>query len=396
MNKILSNEDNLEIEKTDVDVPIVSIVVPALNEELTIGEFVDWCKEGLRNAGVKNGQILIVDSSIDRTPEIAEEHGAEVLRVQKRGLGRAYIDAIPHIKGKYVIMGDADLTYDFRKLDLFLEKFQQGFDYVMGSRYKGYIEPNSMPKLHQYFGTPITTSILNLIYGTHYSDIHCGMRGITLEALKRMDLQSQSWEYASEMVLKASKMKLSIVEVPVYFYKDRKGRLSQHKRIGWYSSWVAGWINLKAMFIFAPDFFLLKPGIISLILGLILTLSLVGGPYFIGPIGLNLHWMLLGITLSTMGYSAIQFATISRLYYQFDTTFNKKVCKIFSYNRGMLYSFLLFITGLILNIVLFIIWLNKGLRLSNFYYPGILGLLLMILGFQTFTFTLFVEMLRNK
>src|SRR5437762_1510254 len=117
----------------------ISIVVPALNEEITVGEFVDWCKEGLRHAGV-TGQILIVDSSSDNTPNIALEHGGEVLRTPKRGLGRAYIDAIPYIRGKWIVMGDADLTYDFRELTPFVQAFQNGAEFVMGSRIRGSIE----------------------------------------------------------------------------------------------------------------------------------------------------------------------------------------------------------------------------------------------------------------
>ena len=154
----------------------LSIVIPALNEEVTIGEFIAWCREGLERAGVC-GQILIVDSSTDRTPEIALVGGAEVLRVPKRGLGRAYIDAIPFIRGEWIVMGDADLTYDFRELAPFVEKFREGFEFVMGSRFRGSIEEGAMPALHRYFGTPLTTWILNLIYGSSFSDIHCGMRG---------------------------------------------------------------------------------------------------------------------------------------------------------------------------------------------------------------------------
>src|SRR5436190_9588562 len=130
----------------------LSIVIPAMNEAVTIGEFVDWCREGLAKAGVP-GQILIVDSSTDRTPEIAVEHGAEVLQVPKRGLGRAYIDAIPFIRGKWIVMGDADLTYDFRDLRPWIERFQAGDEFIMGSRFKGSIETGAMPKLHRYFGT---------------------------------------------------------------------------------------------------------------------------------------------------------------------------------------------------------------------------------------------------
>ena len=375
------------------DTPILSIVVPALNEELTIGQFVDWCKEGLEKAGVKNSQVLIVDSSTDHTPEIAEQHGAEVLRVPKRGLGRAYIDAIPYIRGKYVIMGDADLTYDFREIQLFIEKLNQGYEFVMGSRYKGYIEPGAMPALHRYFGTPLTTLILNIMFGTKYSDIHCGMRAITLDALKRINLRSQSWEYASEMVLKASRCKLKISEVPIKFYKDREGRISNLKRSGWTTPWKAGWINLRTMFVYGADFFLLIPGLIIFILGFLLTLSLLGGEYAIGQIYFNLHWMLLGLTLTTLGYSAAQLGIISRIHNNFDKAFTRLIEKLISYERGVISGFVLFLSGFLLNINLTIFWIQSGLRLSNIYYPGVFGLLLMILGFQTFAFTLIIQMI---
>ena len=142
----------------------------------------------------------------------------------------------------------------------------------MGSRWKGSIEPGSMPALHRYFGTPVTTWILNRLYSSHFSDIHCGMRGITTDALERMNLQSQSWEYASEMVLKSVHMELRTAEVPVRFLKDREGRLSHHKREGWFSPFKAAWINLRAMFVYGADFFLVKPGLVLRSLGLLLTL----------------------------------------------------------------------------------------------------------------------------
>ncbi len=194
-----------DIDTTD---PEVSIVIPALNEELTIAEFVAWCHEGLAKAQVR-GEVLIVDSSTDATAEKALAGGARVLVTPKRGLGRAYIDAIPFIRGKYVLLGDADLTYDFRETAPFVEKFRQGYEFVMGSRFAGHIEDGAMPGLHRYFGTPLTNWILNVLYSADFSDIHCGMRGITREALVAMDIQSQSWEYASEMVLKSVQMKLS-------------------------------------------------------------------------------------------------------------------------------------------------------------------------------------------
>src|ERR1041384_5336881 len=180
-------ELQLLIPESDVADPELSIVIPALNEQLTIEDFVKWCHEGLAKAGVK-GEILIVDSGQDRTTELALAGGARVLRTPKRGLGRAYQDAIPYIRGKYVVMGDCDCTYDFRELKPFVEKFHGGIEFVMGSRFRGYIEPGSMPALHRYLGTPVTTWILNMIFGSRFSDIHCGMRGISRDALTRMDL----------------------------------------------------------------------------------------------------------------------------------------------------------------------------------------------------------------
>ena len=252
-------EIELLLPVNDVAEPELSIVIPALNEQLTIADFVAWCHEGMKKAGIV-GEILIVDSGKDKTTELALAGGARVLRTPKRGLGRAYIDALPYIRGRYVVMGDCDCTYDFRELAPFVEKFRGGAEFVMGSRFRGYIEPGSMPPLHRYLGTPVTTWILNIIFGSKFSDIHCGMRGITRDGLARMDLRSQSWEYASEMVLKSVHMNLRTEEVPIRFLKDRDGRLSHHKRSGWFSPWQAAWINLRAMFVYGADFFLFKPG----------------------------------------------------------------------------------------------------------------------------------------
>jgi len=369
----------------------LSIVVPALNEEITVGEFIEWCKEGLARAGV-NGQILIVDSSTDATARIVLDHGGEVLRTPKRGLGRAYIDAIPYIRGKWIVMGDADLTYDFRELAPFVEEFRNGAEFVMGSRFSGSIEKGAMPGLHRYFGTPFTTWILNRIYRSNYSDIHCGMRGLTRAALEKIDLKSQSWEYASEMVLKAARLGLATAEVPVKFYKDREGRLSHHRRMGWLSPWLAGWLNLKVMLVYTPDSFLLKPGIALMAIGLLLSLGLAGGPLLIGNIGFGLYWMLLGVTCTTLGYSSVQIGVMARVMHGLRPLFVKRVQKLLAYDRGMLVAALAVALGTILLSTLVYRYLNHGLRLQSISHPAILGFLLIILGFQTFCFTLLMEM----
>jgi len=369
----------------------VSIVVPSLNEEITVGEFVDWCKEGLVRAGV-TGQILIVDSSTDRTPEIVLAHGGEVLRTPKRGLGRAYIDATAYIRGQWIVMGDADLTYDFRELSPFVEAFRDGVEFVMGSRFRGSIEKGAMPGLHRYFGTPLTTWFLNRIYGSRYSDIHCGMRGLTRSAFERIDLKSQSWEYASEMVLKAARLKLVTAEVPVKFYKDRAGRFSHHRRMGWLSPWIAGWLNLKVMLVYTPDSFLLKPGILLAALGALISCGLAKGPITIGVVGFSLYWLLFGVTCVTLGYSSIQIGVLARVMHGLRPRSLQRLRQVLSYDRGMLLAGGCVLVGLILLGVLVYHYLHSGFHLFEISHPAIFGLLLIIVGFQTFCFTLLLEM----
>jgi len=373
----------------------VSIVTPCLNEELVVGEFVDWCHEGLARARVE-GEIVIVDSSTDRSAEIAEAHGARVLRTSKLGLGRAYIDAIPQLRGEWIIMGDCDLTYDFREIRPFVDQLAEGYEFVMGSRFRGDIEPGAMPRLHRFFGTPLTTWILNRMYGSRFSDIHCGMRAMTADALRRIDLQSESWEYASEMVVKAAKLRLRTTEVPVRFYKDRDGRESHHKRAGWWSPWAAGWRNLSVMFLYAPDFFLIAPGLVLLLVGLGLAIALAGGPIEIGAIGLDLHWMLLGVALALLGYSALQLGVLARVHYDFDPAWTDRVLRRFTIDRGSLVAGVLLLAGLVLDAILLEDWISHGFRLTELSYFGALGLLLIVLGFQTFTFTLLVQMLGRR
>ncbi len=377
----------------DVAEPELSIVIPALNEQLTIGDFVAWCREGMRKAGIV-GEILIIDSGTDRTTEIALASGARVLRTPKRGLGRAYIDALPFIRGRYVLMGDCDCTYDFRELAPFIEKFRGGAEFIMGSRFKGFIEPGSMPPLHRYLGTPVTTAILNVIFGSRFSDIHCGMRGLTKEALVRMDLRSQSWEYASEMVLKSVHMNLRTEEVPIRFLKDRDGRLSHLKRSGWFGPWAAAWINLRAMFVYGADFFVFKPGLVLLALGLLLTLPLSFGSLTVGPVTFDLHWMLLGLSLAILGLQCVYMGILSKIFFDYDGDETARWFRRFPYTRTVGIAAGLFAAGLTCGGLLTRNYLHNGFHLlagSPVNSLGITGLLLAILGFMTFTFTLLLH-----
>ena len=372
--------------------PELSIVIPACDEALTVGDFVDWCREGMAAAAVQ-GEVLIVDSSTDATAQIALAHGARVLRVPRRGLGQAYIDAVPHIRGRYVLMGDADCTYDFRRLEPFVRGFRDGYEFVMGSRWKGSIEPGSMPWHHRHLGTPVTTWILNLLYRSHFSDIHCGMRGITRDALVRMGLQSTSWEYASGMVLKSVHMRLRTTEVPVAFLKDREGRVSHHKRLGWLSPYQAAWINLRAMFIYGAEFFVYRPGIVMLVLGLVITLPLSVGPISLGPLHLSLYTMLLGMTLTVVGLQSFFFGCLAQVLHDYTGRARRRWLRVFPYSRTVLLCAVAFAGGIVLDALLVAQWASNGLalRADRAVYSAVIGLMLIMMSFMTFTFTLLLH-----
>jgi glycosyltransferase involved in cell wall biosynthesis len=384
----------LRIPEVDVSTPVISIVIPTLNESINIAEFISWVNEGIASLPV-DGEILIVDSSTDQTAEIALSLGVRVLKVPKRGLGRAYIDATPFIRGKYVVLGDADCTYDFRELRPFYEAFMEGATYVMGSRYKGSIEKGAMPFHHQYLGTPITTWILNRIFKSKFSDIHCGMRAMTLELLKDMDLQSQSWEYASELVIKSVTLNATIIEVPVKFYKDRNGRESHHKREGWLSPFKAAWINLRAMFAYGADAFLIKPGGLLAVLGALLTLAVTLGPVDIGPIVLSVFWQMFGAFIFATGINFFLIGLNIRQQITNPRTQFKFTKELFKYNRAVFTAFLLVVSGVFLMSPLLGTYISAGLILDGTdiwqQHLAITGLSLIVCGA-----TYFVNVLINQ
>ncbi|MBY5812235.1 glycosyltransferase family 2 protein [Rhizobium leguminosarum] len=379
----------------DVTEPEVTILVPSLNEELTIGTFVDWCSEGIAASGAAV-EILIVDSSTDRTPEIARDRGARVLRTPKRGLGRAYIDAIPFVRGKFIIMGDADCTYDFRQIAPFIEAFREGADFVMGSRFKGSIEDNAMPPLHRYFGTPLTTWILNRMFASRFSDIHCGMRGISVDALLRMDLRSQGWEYASEMVLKSVHMELPTTEVPIHFLKDPDGRLSHMKRRGWMEPWRAGWRNLQAMFVYGFDFFLIWPGFLLLALGLIIMLPLLAGPMSIAGVRFSSNAMLFAMALAVLGQSMLVSAAIGRVIFDYSGRVQPRFERLLPYNATIWGTVVAVLAGVLLAFPLFDSYVESGYVLPEIGVEtnwAVFGLWLITTAFQIFISGLMIRAL---
>jgi len=374
--------------------PQLTILVPAMDEEETISTFVAWCHEGIREAGLV-GEILIVDSSTDSTPDLALAGGARVLRTSPKGLGAAYIEGIPHVRGAFVIMGDADCTYDFRQLSQFVRAWESGSKFVMGSRFKGSIEPGAMPKLHQYFGTPITTWLLNKIFGGSFSDIHCGMRGVDADTLREMRISSTSWEYASEMVIKAIQLELPISEVPINFYADRGSRQSHMKRRGHLEPFRAGWSNVKSMLTYGAPYFLRRPGQIFLLLGLIGFMFLFLGPISLGPIELSGSTRLVAVFVAILGLQMVLLAHIAEAVMDYTGLRRDRLKHRFNLDRMFLICGGLGVGGVALILPLLLNYASNGMRLVNI--PEwqesfvLAGLLLIICGFCLFTASLVIQ-----
>jgi glycosyltransferase involved in cell wall biosynthesis len=395
----IADEVRLILPAEDAAAPELSIVIPALNEEITIGMFVDWCKQGIAAVGVE-AEILIIDSSTDRTAEIAAAHGARVLKTPKRGLGRAYIDAIPYIRGSYILMGDADCTYDFREIRAFVEKFRAGYEFIMGSRFAGSIEPGAMPPLHQYFGTPLTTWILNFVYQTRLGDIHCGMRGLTKDGLRRICLTSQGWEYASEMIVKAHQLNLRTAEVPVRFLKDQKGRLSHLKRSGWITPWRAGWHTLKIIFVYGSSR-VVRPIALALSIPALVLLALLStGPMRAFGITMTTHTMLLASTCLILGAVLYGISILSVCINDRVGTVTRYWGSIFNFTRSMQACLLLFFIGCILCGVFLYAYIASGLvvagNTATLGHLSVLGLTTIVISVLTAGFTILLHALLDR
>ncbi len=250
----------------------ISVVVPTRNEELTIQLFIQWCIEGFKAAGVE-GEIIIADFSSDKTGELATQFDAKVLKLKKPGLGFAYSEAKLVVTGDIILLGDADCTYDFRNIQNFITAVNSGLDLVIGSRFAGEIEPGSMPALHRYFGSPLTTFIFRKLLRINLTDIHCGMRALKIDLFRSLPFNESGWEYASEMIATSKILGAKIGEIPITFLKSPNGRVSHQIRNGFMAPFKAGWGTLRIIFSNSVDKFLVIPGMILFAVGLILNVT---------------------------------------------------------------------------------------------------------------------------
>lgn len=286
----------------------LTILMPCLNEAETLGTCVRKAMDYLARSGVA-GEVLVADNgSTDGSQAIAQGLGARVVPVARRGYGAALIAGIAAARGRYVIMGDSDDSYDFTNLDAFVEKLRQGFDLVMGNRFRGGIKPGAMPPLHRYLGNPVLSTIGRVFFGSPVRDFHCGLRGFNRQAMLGLDLRAPGMEFASEMVVKATVQGLRITEVPTTLSPDGRSR-PPHLR-----SWRDGWRHLRFLLVFCPRWLFLYPGAALFLAGLAAMALLLPGPVSLGRVTLDVHTLLYASGAMVMGFQAVQFWVFARIY----------------------------------------------------------------------------------
>jgi glycosyltransferase involved in cell wall biosynthesis len=325
----------------------VSVVIPCLNEANSIGVCVSKAIAAFRIAGLR-GEVIVADNgSTDGSIEIAEKLGASVVRVEQRGYGSALRAGIAAARGAFIVMGDADDSYDFSEVPRFVDKWRQGNDVVMGNRFRGEIKHGAMPWHHKYVGNPALSSLLNLFFNTGIGDSHCGMRGFTRAVYDSMDLRSTGMEFASEFVIKAAQLGAKMSEIPITLWPDKRGR-PPHLR-----SFRDGWRHLRFMLLYAPNWLFLLPGAAFMSLGLVLVFWLLPGPRALTPrITLDLHTMIFGVIFTLLGAQILSIGAFAKVFSyaeRFDrsgTVSLKRVLKRVTLESGLLLGGALFLAGL--------------------------------------------------
>jgi hypothetical protein len=373
----------------------VSVVMPCLNEARTVGQCVVKARLTLQNLGVR-GEVIVADNgSSDGSPELAELYGARVVHVKERGYGSALQAGIAAARGRYVIMGDADDSYDFSRLRPFLDRLRQGDDLVLGNRFQGGIEPGAMPWLHRYVGNPVLTGVLNLFFHSPIRDAHCGLRAFRKDAYTRWQLRAPGMEFASEMVVKACLSREKISEVPIVLHPDGRDR-PPHLR-----SFRDGWRHLRFLLLMCPLWLYLIPSCLLLGGGLALMAWLTPGPRAVAGVVLDVHTMLLGALCVLLGYQTLWLWAYARIYGWVSgllpaTTFSRRVFDHLNLERGLLAGAALLLAGLALNGWLVSEWYGRGLgplEVTTTLRYALWGFTAMVLGVQTVYGSFFLSML---
>jgi len=308
---VLRSEQNCQPLAVTVKEPEgieVSVVMPCLNEAQTLGSCIGKAQRAMREAGI-NGEVIVGDNgSSDGSVEIAVRLGARVVNVRRRGYGNALMGGIAGAQGKYIVMGDADDSYDFGHIPRFVERLREGADVVMGNRFRGGIQKDAMPALHRYFGNPMLTRVGRLFFHSPVGDFYCGLRGFRKDAYERMALRTTGMEFATEMVVKATLLKLKIAEVPTTLSPDGRNR-PPHLR-----TWRDGWRTLRFFLLYSPRWLFLYPGMALMLSGFVLGLWLLPGPRPVGGVTFDVHTLVYAAAFVMLGFHAIAFAVFTKMF----------------------------------------------------------------------------------
>ena len=298
VSRIAEDRDDVEL----------SVVMPCLNEAATVGICVKKAIDALERHGIR-GEVIIADNgSTDGSQQIARDFGARVVPVERRGYGSALQSGIAAAHGQFVLMGDADDTYDFSQLNQFVAKLREGYDLVMGNRFRGKILPGAMPALHRYLGNPVLTGLGRLFFKSPVGDFHCGLRAFRKDAIERLELRTLGMEFATEMVVKATAFGLRITEIPTTLSPDRRDR-PPHLR-----TWRDGWRHLRFLLLYSPRWLFLYPGIALFALGVTLSAVLLPGPRRIGNIVFDVHTLLFAAMAILIGFQSVVFAAFTKIF----------------------------------------------------------------------------------
>ena len=377
--------------------PELSVVMPCLNEEKSIGRCINKAVKAIQKLGI-SAEILIADNgSTDKSVEIAESFGARVVHQPLKGYGNAYIKGFEEAKGKFIVMADSDDTYDLADLERFITPLQRGYDMVVGSRLKGKIMPGAMPFLHRYVGNPLLTGFLNLLFKTGISDAHCGMRSFTKEAFERMNLKTEGMEFASEMIINASKCNLKIAETPITLYGN-PGR-KPHLR-----TFRDGWRHLRFMLLYSPEYLFLIPGLIIFILGILSLLFIALEERYLFGLKLGPNTMTLGSFASFVGLQMIIFSLIAKIYYSkinplFELQgFTKKIFDAFSLEKGIVIGSVFFVLGILINLKVVLSWYHSSFGELSFFEIKIalIAFTFMVVGIELFFSSFLLSIISKK
>ena len=344
----------------------VTVLVPTKNEEIVTEQFIRWCQKGFEKAGVK-GEIIFSDFSTDSTAIIAAKLGVQVVNLSEGGVGRAYREAGNRINGKIVLIGDVDCTYDFRDINPFLDAIKLGNELVVGSRFRGNIEKNSMPFLHRYLGTPVTTFIFDIVHGLKYTDIHCGMRAMTKDTFMKLIPRENGWQYASEMLARARIYKVKTTEIPINFYKSPNNRISHLKRGGWKIPITEGVGTIVTTFKYGADRLLFALGLTCLVFGLPLLFLSIKQIDILFDVKFSFGAQIMGLGLSCLGTVSILLRKIVKKIYGAEV--NEK--KLTNKNSELRLFVMSYIPILLASLVLSIVYLSDLLATKGMLSPEI-------------------------